>query len=137
MKMKLLIIGILILSMTNCTAEVKPTVLEVTTFKLKTTANPLEFNKLDAKVEANFTSKQPGFIKRQSAVNEEGVYTVLVYWNTMEDAKASMDKFMADTSVGEFASKIEAASMQMNRYTITDEFTANTSLSPCLRASSK
>ena len=127
MKIKLLIIGILILSMTNCTAEVKPTVLEVTTFKLKTTANPLEFNKLDAKVEANFTSKQPGFIKRQSAVNEEGVYTVLVYWNTMEDAKASMDKFMADTSVGEFASKIEAASMQMNRYTITDQFTANTS----------
>lgn len=118
---------LLAIVVSSCGANRHTSVLEVTTYKLKTTANALTFNKLDAEVENNFTTKQPGFIKRQSAVNENGEYTVFVYWNTMEDAKASMDKFMTDASVSDFASKIEESSMQMNRYTINEKFTASNS----------
>ena len=96
--------------------EPKPElVLEVTTFNLKTTASQKAFNALDAEVEANFTSKQPGFIKRESARDENGNYLVLVYWNTEADAEASMSKFMADPSVADYAGMIEGESMKMNR----------------------
>ncbi|WP_243643652.1 nuclear transport factor 2 family protein [Tenacibaculum sp. M341] len=128
MKLKILMIAMITVLFANCTeAEKKKYVLEVTSFNLKTTANHLDFNKLDAEVESNFTSKQPGFIKRQSSVNDQGEYVVLVYWNTAQDADASMKKFMADTSVADYAGMIDPTSMKMARYTIEDEFKANNS----------
>ncbi|WP_299889896.1 nuclear transport factor 2 family protein [uncultured Lacinutrix sp.] len=111
----------------NKEKKMKNTVLEVTTFSLKTTANSQTFNKLDSKIQDNFTSKQPGFIRRESGVNENGVYTVIVYWKTMTDAEASMKKFMGDVSVADYASMIEGSTMKMNRYTINTDFNANNS----------
>lgn len=102
-------------------------VLEVTNFKLKPTANASSFNQLDAEVEGQFTSKQPGFIKRQSGVNDKGEYVVLVYWNSTEDAEASMQKFMSDAAVADYASMIDGASMKMARYSIDDAFQADNS----------
>lgn len=93
-------------------------VLEVTKFKLKPTADIGTFNKLDAQVEANFTSKQSGFISRQSAMDENGDYVVLVYWKTAKDATTSMTKFMNDGSVAEYASIIDGPSMMMSRYSV-------------------
>lgn len=109
----------------SCTT--KTTVLEVTTFKLKSNADIPAFNKLDAEVESAFTDKQPGFINRQSAIDENGKYTVLVYWKTTEDAKASMAKFMKDASVTDYASMIDESTMQMSRYAIDGDFKASNS----------
>lgn len=121
------VIGILaiVFSATSCSKE--QSVLEVTTFKTKSTVNNSVFNKLDAEVEGNFTINQPGFIKRQSGVDNEGNYVVLVYWDTHENAEASMQKFMSDASVAEYASMIDGSTMNMSRYTIDDNFNANTS----------
>ena len=127
MKHPLTLLVIIALIASSCTKSVPPSVLEVTTFRLKTTVNSLAFNALDAEVESNFTNKQPGFIKRQSSVNEQGDYVVLVYWESVEDAKASMDKFMTDASVADYANMIEGASMKMNRYTINEPFDASSS----------
>ncbi|WP_298485816.1 hypothetical protein [uncultured Maribacter sp.] len=128
-KPKFLILAIATLILTSCTSEAKNNerVLEVTTFNLKTTAIALEFNALDAEIENTFTSKQPGYIRRQSGVDAQGKYVVLVYWKTIADAKASMDKFMKDASVTNYVSMIESESMKMSRYTIKDTFTAPTS----------
>ncbi|RKR13012.1 putative SnoaL-like aldol condensation-catalyzing enzyme [Maribacter vaceletii] len=129
LKPRFLFLIIVTLILSSCTSEAKniETVLEVTTFNLKTTANALEFNKIDAVIENNYTSKQPGFIRRQSGVNEQGKYVVLVYWKSLADAKASMNKFMSDSSVTNYASMIEGESMKMSRFTINDAFTAPTS----------
>lgn len=102
-------------------------VLEVTSFDLTTTADAAQFNQLDAKVEANFTSQQAGFIRRQSGVDDKGNYVVLVYWKNLDDAKASMAKFMSDKSVANYASMIDGKSMKMARYTVEDHFTADDS----------
>lgn len=126
MKTKLIVAAFVCILFASCQNK-QSVVLEVTTFRLKSTVNPIEFNKLDAEVEENYTSKQPGFIKRQSGVNDEGEYVVLVYWNTMEDAAASMEKFMGDASVADFANMIEAKSMQMARYNIEDSFKSENS----------
>ena len=124
MKIKLMMLAVMSLLLTRC-SEAKLSVLEVTSFKLKTTANAAAFNKMDAEIEAKFTSKQPGFIKRQSGINEHGEYVVLVYWNTIEDASASMKKFMKDQSVMTYASMIDASTMKMTQYTIHDNFKAH------------
>ena len=114
-----------IIGATSCSSE--QLVLEVTTFRTKSTVNNSVFNKLDAEVERNFTINQPGFIKRQSGVDDNGNYVVLVYWNTNENAEASMKKFMSDSSVTEYASMIDGSTMNMSRYIIEDSFNANTS----------
>lgn len=127
MYLKFLTFALMILVISSCEKPKPELVLEVTTFNIKTTASMQTFNALDAEVESNFTSKQPGFIKRQSAVDENGNYLVIVYWNTLADAQASMNKFMADESVADYASMIEGATMKMNRYTINKEFAAQNS----------
>ncbi|MDP5140640.1 MAG: hypothetical protein NWP83_09255 [Spirosomaceae bacterium] len=99
-------------------------VMEVTTFSIKSDANSKTFAELDAKVESGFTSKQPGFIVRQSGVDEKGNYVVVVYWNSLADADSSMSKFMKDTSVAGYAQMIEGSTMKMSRYTVEKPFSA-------------
>jgi predicted SnoaL-like aldol condensation-catalyzing enzyme/heme-degrading monooxygenase HmoA len=125
MKTKLTVLAIIGILFASC--QHKQTILEVTTFQLKSTAEASTFHELDAAVETNYTSKQPGFIKRQSGVNEKGEYVVLVYWESMKDAEASMEKFMNDASVTDFAGMIDGTTMNMARYTIDDTFTAKNS----------
>ncbi|WP_236973405.1 nuclear transport factor 2 family protein [Maribacter sp. 6B07] len=129
MKSKLFAISLFTMAIASCNSPEKKveTVLEVTSFNIKTTVSELEFNKLDAEVEETFTSKQPGFIRRQSGVDEQGRYVVLVYWKSVADAEASMNKFMSDESVASYAGMIDDSSMKMSRFTITDEFTATNS----------
>ena len=126
-KSKLILIGVIVLLVSSCTETKTESVLEVTTFKTKSITNTLAINTLDAEIESTFTNKQPGFISRQSGINENGEYVVLVNWETLENAKASMEKFMTDPSVADYASMIEGSSMKMSRYVIEDKFNATNS----------
>ncbi len=100
------------------------TIIEVTTFNINPNANPMAFAKRDTEVESDFTSKQPGFIKRQSAVDDKGNYVVVVYWKNVADAAASMNKFMTDASVADYAKMIDGPTMKMSRYAIDKPFDA-------------
>lgn len=101
------------------------TIMEVTTFGIS--ADPMTFAKRDAQVESAFTSKQPGFIKRQSGVDDDGNYAVVVFWESMADAEASMNKFMGDASVADYAKMIDGPTMKMARYTMDKSFDADDS----------
>ncbi|MUH36166.1 hypothetical protein D9O36_09955 [Zobellia amurskyensis] len=129
MKIKLAVLSFFTVVITSANSAPKKveTILEVTSFNLKPTADASEFNALDAEIEETFTSKQPGYIRRQSGVDDKGRYVVVVYWETLADAKASMDKFMGDASVATYANMIDGSSMKMSRFTITDAFTATNS----------
>lgn len=126
--------AVILLGFASCTSNehTKTTmndknIMEVTTFQIKVEANPVAFAKRDAAVESNFTSKQPGFIKRQSGVDENGNYVVIVFWESVATADASMNKFMSDTSVADYAEMIEASTMKMGRYTMEKPFDADKS----------
>lgn len=125
--MKSILFGLFVLSIISCQKPSPQVVLEITTFRLKTPVNQHSFNSLDSTIETIFTSKQPGFIKRQSAVDKNGTYTIIVYWESMQDAEASMNKFMQDSTVTEYASKIDGASMRMERFNINTFFEAKSS----------
>lgn len=103
------------------------TIMEVTTFNIHKDVDPLAFAKRDAEVEADFTSKQPGFIKRQSGLDDKGNYVVVVYWENKADADASMKKFMGDASVGDYAQMIDGPTMNMSRYSMDKAFKAEES----------
>lgn len=100
------------------------TIMEVTTFRINSDANPKVFAKRDAQVENDFTSKQPGFIKRQSGVDDTGNYVVVVYWESITNADASMGKFMEDVSVADYAQMIDGPTMKMSRYAMEKPFDA-------------
>ena len=127
MKFKLILLGIMGILATSCKTTKTELVLEVTTFKTKSVTNTTTFNALDAEVENNFTKNQPGFLHRQSGINEAGEYVVLVYWDTLENAQASMEKFMADPSVSDYASMIDGPTMKMSRYVINDNYNSPSS----------
>ncbi len=103
------------------------TIMEVTTFNIISTINPMAFANRDAQIENDFTSKQPGFIKRQSGVDEKGNYVVIVYWKSVANADASMNKFMGDASVADYAKMIDGPTMKMSRYAMDKPFNAETS----------
>ena len=102
-------------------------IMEVTTFNIHSSVSPMAFAKRDAQVESDFTSKQPGFIKRQSGVDEEGTYVVVVFWESIANADASMNKFMNDASVGDYAQMIDGPTMNMSRYVMDKPFHAEES----------
>ncbi|MFK7776104.1 MAG: nuclear transport factor 2 family protein [Saprospiraceae bacterium] len=103
------------------------TIMEVTTFNINSNVNSMIFAKRDAEVESDFTSKQPGFIKRQSGVDDKGNYVVVVYWKSLADAGASMNKFMGDASVADYAQMIDGPTMKMSRYAMDKSFNAEDS----------
>ena len=119
---KLLIVLVLFTGLVSCSTNteiMKPYVIEVVTFQYKNTVNPDDFWKEDAKVEADYTSKQPGFISRESGYSEnDKEVLVIVRWKSMADADASMKKFMNDASVKDFANMIDAPTMKMVRYEV-------------------
>lgn len=103
------------------------TIMEVTTFSINTNVGAMDFASRDAQVENDFTSKQPGFIKRISGINEKGEYVVIVFWEKMSDADASMDKFMGDASVADYAKMIDGPTMKMARFSMDKSFNAEKS----------
>lgn len=95
----------------------KDIIIEVTSFKTKSEGvDAAAFQQRDAGIEKDYTSKQPGFIKRISGINATGEYAVVVYWESMDAAEASMKKFMSDSSVADYAGMIDGPSMKMARY---------------------
>nr|WP_299382948.1 hypothetical protein [Allomuricauda sp.] len=92
-------------------------VIEIVTFRYKPNIKPQDFWKEDARIQENYTSKQPGFISRESAYSEDSKEVlVVVRWRTIEDADTSMQKFMKDRSVSTFSNMIDAKTMKMIRY---------------------
>lgn len=120
--MKQLLIVIICISFFGCESKseiMKPYVIEVVTLKYKATINADDFWKEDAKIQKDYTSKQPGFISRESGnSNNENEVLVIVRWKTDADADASMKKFMEDQSVVDFVNMIEENTMKMKRYNI-------------------
>ena len=126
-KLTLVFMTALLSYCTNGKPDTNQIIMEVTTFKINAGVNPGDFKARDLQVENDFTSKQPGFMKRQSGVNEKGEYVVIVFWDKASNADASMKKFMGDNSVADYAKMIDATTMKMSRYTMDKPFEATKS----------
>ena len=92
-------------------------VVEVTTFNLNSDVNADGFQIRDAEIEDDFTSKQPGFIKRMSGLDANGKYVVLVFWETLADADASIAAFQEDSTVADYFGMIDGSTFAIERFT--------------------
>lgn len=92
-------------------------VIEVATFKLKDGVTYQQFSPLDKAVETEHVSKQAGFLSRETAKGSEGEWLVIVHWDSIENADASMNSFMTAKAASDFMAHIDASTMNMKRYT--------------------
>ena len=113
------VVALLTISCTKQTTDMKPYVIEVTTFQYEAEVDAAAFWKRDAAIETDYTSLQPGYISRESGYSAEGnEVVVVVRWKSQADAQASMEKFMSDASVADYAAMIDANTMKMMRYEV-------------------
>lgn len=113
------IVSIITMSCSQQQKEMKPYVIEVTTFQYNTNINTDRFWARDAQIEEDYTKLQPGYISRESGYSENSnEVVVVVRWKTQADADASMKKFMEDKSVADYAAMINGATMKMARYNV-------------------
>lgn len=93
------------------------TVIEIATFDLADGVSVEGFAKVDARVEAEHVSQQPGFVSRETGATNTG-WVAIVHWATPEDAQASMDSFANAPTAADFMGKMNVETMKMTRYTI-------------------
>lgn len=93
-------------------------VVEVASFNLKDGVTYEQFAPIDNVVETNHVSKQAGFLSRETAKGENGEWLVIVHWQDLASADASMNSFMTAPSAADFMANIDADSLKMQRYTV-------------------
>ena len=92
-------------------------VVEVTSFNLNAGIDANVFEARDAEIEQDFASVQPGFLKRMSGVDANGKYVIMVFWESLTDADASIAAFGIDPTVGDYFGMIDANTFAAERYT--------------------
>ena len=95
----------------------KPTVIEVVLFKTKPGINPEEVRKAAAGVET-FVGTQEGYIKRELAVDEEGLWADIVYWTDLDSAQKAAQEAMESPVCQPFFGMIDEEQMTMYYFDI-------------------
>lgn len=92
-------------------------VVEIATFDFAEGVTAETFAPVDARVEAEHVSQQPGFVSRETGATDTG-WVAIVHWETAEDAQASMDSFADAPAAADFMGMMNAETMRMTRYDI-------------------
>lgn len=88
-------------------------VIEITYFKPKSTISQEIFGATNIRVGEEYAAKQKGFISRETGVDADGTWVIVVHWKSLEDAEASMKKWSNEKSVDDFKEMIDPASFAM------------------------
>lgn len=89
-------------------------VIEITYFKPKASVSQENFGARNIRVGVEYASKQIGFISRETGVDADGTWVIVVHWETLADSQASMQKWMTESSVDDFKEMIEPSSFKMS-----------------------
>lgn len=92
-------------------------VVEIVSVDLKDGVSVDAFAPVDKAVEVEHVSKQPGFVSRETA-SKDGKWLVIVHWESVEAAQASMDSFADAPAASKFMGMIDASTMTMTRYVL-------------------
>lgn len=90
-------------------------VVEIATMELADGVAREAFAVVDARVEADHVSQQPGFVSRETGY-VDGRWVAIVYWASINDAEASMEGFSNAEAAAEFMSMVAPGSIEMTRY---------------------
>lgn len=82
-------------------------IIEITYFKPKVGVSQEEFGERNIRAGIEYAAKQPGFLGRETGVNADGTWVIVVHWETEADSKNSIQKFSTDPSVADFREMID------------------------------
>ncbi len=94
-------------------------VVEIARFELGAGVDADAFAAANNRVTSEYIANQPGYLgSRETASNEDGVWVVIVKWESNEAVDASMAKFMDDPVNADFVAGMNADTMTMERFTL-------------------
>ncbi len=96
--------------------DLKPYVIEIATFKEKSQVKRDTFEKRDQQIEADYISRQNGYITRRVGRAENGERIMMIYWKTIADADAGIKDFKKDQSVVDYYKMIDWPTVEMKRF---------------------
>ncbi|RYE33243.1 MAG: hypothetical protein EOP42_08510 [Sphingobacteriaceae bacterium] len=94
----------------------KPYVIELATFKEKPQVKRDTFEKRDLQVEADYISRQSGYITRRIGVADNGQRLMMIFWETLPDADNGMKDFMKEESIADYNKMIDWKTVALKRF---------------------
>lgn len=95
-------------------------VIETMTFRLRPGADESQFRAVDQRVQTDFAYQQPGLLRRTTARGPHGDWLVVDLWASEQEADAMSARWDAAPLPAEFMSYVDAASVDVRRYTPLD-----------------
>lgn len=92
------------------------TVIETMTFRLHDDIDLVAFIAADECVQQDFSYQQPGIERRSLSRADDGTWLVLTHWGSLDAAVAATDAFPTAASHDDFMQWIDAASVEVRRY---------------------
>ena len=89
-----------------------PYAIEIVNYRLVDGTDKDRFLDINRVVGAEFTSAQPGFVRREIGQADDGTWLIAVYWETSEHARASIGNIdKIPPSVETYMSMIDRATL--------------------------
>lgn len=92
--------------------------IEVLQFKLKAEAKVDEFLKANKQAEDEQVTTIPGFLSRQTSVNEEDTWMIVVHWADKAALDKSLATFMEADATQPFLALMDSDTMSMSIFTV-------------------
>jgi hypothetical protein len=96
--------------------------LEIVRFRLNEGTNSSQFLEAVAQMNQSFLSKQAGFLNRQLAQAEDGIWTDIVHWESLQKAQEAMQIAETMPNLMHFMQMIDATSIRMEHITLQNSF---------------
>lgn len=100
----------------NSLKDAKPYVIELGTYEVNKHVLRDSFEKRDNQIEADYISRQTGYITRRGGVAENGERLMMIYWRTLADADAAMKEFLQDKTVADYYKMIDWKTVDLKRF---------------------
>jgi len=97
-------------------------ILEITQFKLSHNSTEERFLEQAAEVHKGFLSKEDGFVKRSLCKSEQDLWVDLIWWKTMDQAKAAATALVKEDCAKGFLNAIDPASVNMEHVELVKEW---------------
>jgi hypothetical protein len=91
-------------------------VVEVTRFRLLPDVDEAEFRAADARYQTDFAYRQPGLVRRTTAISKDGEWIVIDLWRTAGDADGCRRHAVEDPAARAHAAMVDQASVQSARF---------------------
>jgi heme-degrading monooxygenase HmoA len=94
--------------------------IETATFHLTGDADESAFLAADKRVQIEFLTSQPGFLRRTTARGHDREWLVVVLWNSENDADSCLSRSEDHPATTAFTGLVDGSTLRTNRYETLD-----------------